>query len=225
MSWIKKPVDQQNKSLQFDITEDATSLHYQLAEPGQTADNAAERFKVLVERVRQNAPNEVLFNGTQAELNNVLGLFNTGVSRKIIPFSVNKVLKITPEDKIVLTIDFSELTILPTVFKYQLSKYGQKSEVPFMIKKVDFEDQVTLNSSDFNFVALTTQHDFETVVMSNETGVYSPKKVFIPGPSIYQMVKDSASWIAPISLKPNQDFTVSNVDFPSPAATVMLIRF
>ncbi|RKS98241.1 hypothetical protein [Chryseobacterium defluvii] len=210
MSWIKRAADNVNKTVQFEVRENANSLslNFNAEITGAMVDGT----KCQVELVSKGKPNQVVFSQTFGELKSILKAFFPNF-KNFVPFTVQESLVLNDDNYFLITLSWTHAEPV-TLFEYSINSTVGLTQSPLIIKEKIITEETKIDSEFYPVMFVKEDiREFETVVMAQDTpdSPMIPKKVFYNS-SYIQSVRDADQDFLPVGLSKNQNVTVRVAD-------------
>lgn len=208
MGFINRAADNANKTVQFEVRENANSVSFDYDRSKFTNENV---LKITVELVSKNKQNQKLYSLTMADLKMLLKQFMPKLGG-VIPFSFGKSLILNDDNYLLVTVSWDGIEEM-NGFKYAINSYVQTTESPLIIKEILVEDERDIDSEFYPVLLLSGDIErFETVVMvANSAGALEQTKVLYNKTLITSMTDSDADFLA-VGLSQNQKFRVEADD-------------
>lgn len=166
-------LDQLNKTVQFDITENCSGVSFKF---DKTAD-----LNYKVELISKNDTNRTLLEGSVSDLSKILNQF-LGFNGSFVPFANRKNLILTNDVKIRFTIDWKTAPQDKTVtsIAYDLITEFEETTKPLVILKESFSISEEVSTENYDYLLLPEDFEsFESVSTVTTNGVVKQTKQFM----------------------------------------------
>lgn len=193
MAKILKSADNVNKSIQFEVTENAQSISLNFN--SEITDDVFKKMRVNLQLVSKNKGNEVLYDVTFEELSKILKVFYNQLLR-VIPLTIKDNLKLDADNKLLVTITWTGIEQV-TNFSYSLNTMIGNVESPLIIKKVLVEDVKDINTEFYPVLMIDGNVlEYESVLLvQNSEGIMEPRKVLMAQSLIKTLIAKDETYL------------------------------
>lgn len=184
MAKIRKAVDTANKTVQFEIRENAHSVSL-FFNPQVTNTN---NIVAEVQLVSKNKGNEILYSVKLDDLRKVLKGFFPSLNNTL-PFSIGQNLKLSDDNYLLITLKWTNEQV--TSFEYAINTVVQNTESPIIIKETSVNGDLNLDTEFYPLLLIDGGvEEYETVVMVDDSGVLTPRKIFMNRNLIISLIEN-----------------------------------